>query len=109
MSVNPDFLNMLNCVVGLAAKTTRDEYGNPAIGASTNYPARVNKKARLLALPGGGGEQVVSSGEVWLAYSGSISTSDLLTLPNGDQPLILSIDQPYDETGAIYYTKVFFK
>lgn len=83
----------------------RGDYGKPVYGSARDYQARVTFRTRRVVNTGG--EEVVSRGEAWLATVEPISAQDRVILPDGSEPLILSIDQVADEDGPLY-TKFYF-
>lgn len=103
-----DFLDLMNNTVQVEPQTGYDGYANRQYGTAVEYRARVSYGRRTAPSPGGG-EQLVASGTVWLAGSVPVTPEDRLTLPTGQQPEILSVERPTDETGEVHHTKVTFK
>jgi hypothetical protein len=109
MSVE-DFYDLLPSTVVLEPCIGHGTYGEELYGTPVEgLRARVSYSQKLVPLPGGTGEQVVSRGTVWVAYTGEVKANDRLTLPDGSTPEILLVDQPGDETGIRHHTKITFR
>lgn len=101
-----DFSDMLADTVRLKKKSGTDGYGKPSYGTPDTYKARVVYKQRLVrtAL----GEEVVATGNVLIEGTPVINSDDLLELPDGSTPIILTTSRTPDEKGA-HHTRVYFR
>jgi hypothetical protein len=92
-----DLLELLTQTVTVETVTSRDGYGKPVYGTARTYRARVVGKTRLVR--DANGVERVSSETVY-ADSTDLMPTDRITLPDGSQPLILSVGSYPDERGA---------
>ena len=106
MTWEADFDDLMKSTVTVQHFTGYDNYGASAFGAAVSYKARiVYEPKRVLAQ---NGQEAISSVQVWISgsTSPSMNVKDQITLPNGTQPVILRLDQVYDESGTEHHTKV---
>lgn len=54
------------------------------------------------------GEEATSQSNLLLDGEVAVDARDRFTLPSGDQPPVLAVEQHPDETGAISHTRVLF-
>ena len=100
-----DWLDLMPAQVVVQRLLGHDSYSRPTYASPANYDARVTYKQRRIT--NAQGEEVVSRGEAWLATIDPITARDLITLPDGSNPLILEADLVSDEVGPLY-TKFYF-
>jgi hypothetical protein len=92
--------------VSIASATTEyDSYGNPIPNAAVNVTALVQYNTR--AAIDREGKQKVSSCQILLTGASTISIDDKITLPDGSQPIIISIEKTVDFDGNTEYVKVY--
>ena len=100
-----DWLDLMPDTVVVQSFAGRDQYGVGSYGSPNGFEARVTYRNRSVTTASG--EEVVARGEAWLATVEHITPQDKITLSDGTNPLILSVDRISDETGPLY-TKIFF-
>lgn len=81
-------------------RTGLDEYSRPTYGSATTVRCRVVNRPRMTRDVNG--QEVVSSTTVYCDGNPGIGPEDRITLPSGDQPLILRVNSYPDETGQVY-------
>ena len=102
-----DFLGEMPATVSFAHVSGRDGYGKATFAAAEYYRARVVYKA-IRTSNMFTGQDAVASGEVWLA--GTVTPTDmddLITLPDGTSPKIVSWEMLPDENGS-HHSKIRF-
>lgn len=83
-----------------------DAYGNPSTGTATTYSAMLVSKPRLVR--DRAGDQVVSNCQIILPGSANIDPESKVTLPDGTQPRIISINRTPDfDTNTFVCTEVY--
>jgi hypothetical protein len=92
-----DLLELLTQTITIESVASRDGYGKPAYGPARTYRARVVGKIRMVR--DANGEERVSSATVHVDATDIVPT-DRITLPDGSQPLVLSVGSYPDERGA---------
>ncbi len=104
---------VLNQTVTIEPINSVDASGDPSYNAGVQYKAMVQRRVKIVRTFRGqdiGGSEAVSTCSVLM--DGSVSASldrfgrDRITLPDGTQPLILSIEDGIDDTGATIYVEV---
>lgn len=100
-----DFLDLMPTTFKVYAFLGRDTYGAATFSTSFNS-YRGHKNDRQHFIRAATGEQVVSSGEIWLATADTIAVNDKVVLPDGSTPLILAVNGADDETGGTLFTKL---
>ena len=85
--------------------TTWDSYGNPVVSTGTNHTGIVQKTIKQVR--GRDGTQKIATGEIILHSTYAVGYDDTITLPTGEQPVILAIETPVDFDGNIAYYRVF--
>ncbi len=93
----------------------RDDFGAPIWGDGKTYKGRRSFKYSRVASyergTKGQGAEVISESQIWLLGTNiNIKYEDLVYVDTDDQtklPPILSIQQPADETGNSFFTKVY--
>jgi hypothetical protein len=105
--IEPEFAEMMTETVTVAAVASKDAYGKRTLGASTTITGRlVFEVTERLDTQG---RQVVETGRVicYGAYP-NVTTDDVLTLPDGSQPSIVSVDTVKDVGGVDHHTVIRF-
>lgn len=107
MTWETDFDDLMKSTVTVKHFTGYDNYGASAFGTAASYNARiVYEPKRILAQ---NGQEAVSSVQVWISGSvpPAMNVKDQITLPDGTKPVIMRLDQVYDESGTEHHTKVY--
>lgn len=99
-----DFLEFLQQTVIIEPWTGQNVYAEATYGPGANYSARVQQKVKMIR--NAQGQEVVSTAQVYLDGSVSVTTEDRITLSDGTQPLIQAVTSPPDETGAVHHKVV---
>lgn len=91
--------------------TGRDNYGKPTYGAAVSYNCHmIYKNQRVAAFSRaikGEGADMISTAQAIIMGTPAVKYDDRITLPDGAQPVILSVERHADETGDVY-VKVLF-
>jgi hypothetical protein len=97
---------MLTDTVTVAPHQADNEYGVPTFGPGVDLPARVVRKRKQVLTAAG--EQAVSESIAYVAPgSVVIEERDRVTLPDGRQPEILSLEDFKDDDGEHVVTIYF--
>ena len=105
--LEPELLELLESTVLLAApQGTRTVDGQTAYAANVGYRAHVEPTSKRLLTEAG--ETIAATGRVLLddAYP-TLTQQHRLTLPSGQQPVLLSVETTYDPSGP-YQTVLYF-
>jgi hypothetical protein len=100
-----DWSDLFPFTVYHAEFASRDAYGEKNYGSEAGYSARIINKQKLVR--GADGQNVLSSGQVWLLGAPAIDVEDKITLPDNSTPPILATERFSDENGW-HHTKVYF-
>lgn len=73
---------------------TYDDYGNPVYSAAEVIPARIFKKNKITRNIEG--KEVVSTTQIYI--ESTATTKDRITLPTGEQPLVINVESQDDYT-----------
>jgi hypothetical protein len=87
------------------ATSSFDAEGNPVLSTSSANTALIiqqNKVVRAID-----GQEKVSSCQIFFAGNSTIGYNDTITLPDGSQPVILSIEYMPDFDGVNEYVRVY--
>lgn len=87
------------------ATTAWDDYGNPILSTSTTITALVQYNTRKVITSQG--EEKVSNCQILVTAASTIAIDDVLTLPDGSTPRILTIEKTVDFDGNTEYLKVY--
>lgn len=87
--------------------TGRDQYGAPTYGTATTYSCRISQRFTRVRSISDTGQSVLSSHQVWVNGTFVPSYDDRFTFPNGETPMLLTYEIPYDENGA-HHLKLYF-
>ncbi len=112
----PDLVEMLQQTLTIEPFAGESPTGaitwGPAVTYAPSLPtngARVTFRPKRIRTPLG--EELVARAEVWLDAPGgvfpTITERDRVTLDDGSQPPMLSIDKVVDETGVPEYVKLY--
>jgi len=104
MALEQDFLTWFNQTVTIEPFTGVNAYGEPQYGAAADYQAYVQYKTKLVR--NAAGQETVSTAQVYLDGSVNVGIQDRIALPDGSQPVILSIEALPDETGSTHHKVV---
>ncbi|MBW2561268.1 MAG: hypothetical protein JRE40_10505 [Deltaproteobacteria bacterium] len=104
MPLEQGFLEWFNQTVTIEPFTGVNVNGEPQYGAAVQYSAFVQRRTRLVR--DRAGQEVVSTAQVYLDGSVDVGIQDRITLPDGSQPVILSIEVLPDETGSTHHKVV---
>ncbi|MFG5121797.1 hypothetical protein [Methylorubrum sp. POS3] len=100
-----DLQDLFSSTVQHAAAVGYTRQGSATYGTPKPYRARVLYRARLVR--DARGNSVVARGEAWIAGTPSVGLDDALTLPDGSNPPILTVELLMDEAGPSH-VHVFF-
>lgn len=106
MTIAGDMAELCPHTVTHAPLASRDGFGAPTYGAGTAYAARLVRKQRVVRTPSG--DEVVATGELWIAGTPTVGADDRITLPDATTPDILAVETYPDEAGTAF-VKVFFR
>jgi hypothetical protein len=81
-----------------------DEFANPTFGAESTHTVRIAHTERIVR--NRNGALVTSPTQIYFVGDPGIVVEDKITLPDGNVPLIQSIQKNTDFDGAICYTEV---
>lgn len=98
--MHPALRALLTQTVTFEPFVSRTDYGKESYGAPVSYPARVTEQLVLVRQPDG--SEKLARHKVRLDGDAVIEARGRLTLPDGSQPPILSVDRAPDETGGTY-------
>lgn len=82
----------------------RDDYGKRSFGSPVSLSARVVKKNKLVKASDG--SEVMSTTQVWIQGTPTLTPEDQIILPDGSMPIILSVETYPDDDGD-HHSKVF--
>lgn len=99
-----DFLAWFKQTVTIEPFIGVNAYAEPQYGVPVQYSAFVQRKTKLVR--DRTGREVVSTAQVYLDGTVNIGVQDRITLPDGSQPIVLSVEVLPDETGAIHHRVV---
>jgi len=106
MGFENDFLDLMPHTVLRTAYSSIDGYGKPTFSTvNSSYAARVTYKQKLVKATDG--SERISTAQVVLNCTASISVNDKFTLPDGTNRPILAIEQ-YSDSGGTHHSKIFF-
>ena len=83
-----------------------DSNGNRSYGASATYPVIVQHRSRWVTSRDRTGQ--LSKSNIQFLESVAVTEQDRITLPDGQQPQILSIEDVLDPDGIFYAPRIFF-
>jgi hypothetical protein len=83
-----------------------DANGNRSYGASATYSVIVSHKSRWVSSKDRTGQ--LSKSNIQFLESVAVTEQDRITLPDGSQPQILSVEDVLDPDGNFYAPRIFF-
>lgn len=99
MTIEAKFLDLMPSTVTIYGKSARDAYGKVSYSASgTGVRCRVQAGQRVIR--GADGIDKVEDGRIYFYGQPAVSYEDKVTLPDGSQVTILSIEEVNDEAGG---------
>ena len=98
MAFIDDLADLMTDTVTIRSLTGRDDFGAPTYDAGTEYPARVVRRHKLVRDLNG--DEVVATGEVWLAGAPTLDPDDQVELSDGTTPHVLTVERFQDEVGS---------
>lgn len=101
-----DFADCMPTDISIASFVSQDKYGERTFGAPAITKARLQYREERIAIASG--EEVVARGRVYLAALTGVQPEDMVTLPDGETPEILSVRRVNDEAGP-HHEVIFFK
>jgi hypothetical protein len=99
------FFDLMTDTVQIEPAAGRDLYGAAVFGPVASFRARIIYRSRVSRSTVA--EVNVPKGVVWLAGTPALTLDDRVTLPDGTQPTILSVEVPTDPAGP-HHTKITF-
>ena len=104
MSWDPEFDELLTQEVQRGPYTGQDEYGQPAFGDAEAVQCRIVYKPEIVRRRGSGEasgtvREIIATAKVYCRAVVGWDLRDQITLPNGDQPVILEVQNYPDEDG----------
>jgi len=98
VTIEAEFAEMMvDTVIIEPGLTTTEFYAQPSFGAPVSYRARVVRENRMVRSDTG--EEQISRTHVWIFGIAGATPKDRITLPDGTQPLIMTVDRYPDENG----------
>jgi hypothetical protein len=107
MSIDPEFAEMMTETVTIGTTTATDGYGKRTQTGTTSILCRL--VFEVTQRVDGQGKDVVETGRAicYGAYP-AVTVKDVLTLPDGSQPSIISVDTVKDLGGVDSHTVIRF-
>jgi len=103
MALDADLAALMVDEVGLEYLQSRDLYGAPTYGPKGTFACRIestNKKVYARTRTDPAYAERVAATRIYLASAPLVTVDDRVTLPDGSQPVILSVEANGDERGA---------
>lgn len=98
--LDQELVEMLAQEVTVESFVSNNEYSTPTYGPANTLSARVQSRSKKVIMADG--RELVSSAMVYLAGGSGVLVNDRITLPDGNSPVILSIERLPDEFGLFY-------
>jgi hypothetical protein len=105
MPIDPDFAEMFPHSVTIEPLAGRNVYNERTYGPAVTWKANIQGRMRLVQTANG--DERVSSNTIYIFGSPHVGVEDRITLPNGNQPQILSVATNADDKGdhhTVVYT-----
>lgn len=103
MAIDPRFLALMPSTLLVFKRSSRDKYGSPSFASTAvTYRCRVMDADHLSRTPEN--SDVVVAGKVIIFGVADITVDDKVRLPDGSEPVIVSVDQHDDEDGPHHTT-----
>ena len=105
VSMEPELAELLNQTAIIEPKTGRDKYNKLTYGTAVSKRCRATNKQVLVNLPDG----TTKVSRCYLIFDGDVvlDREDLLTLPDGTKPPILSVTKFADDDGTDHHLEVY--
>lgn len=94
----------LAATVTIAPFSSYDNYGSPTHGADATYNGRYMQMNELVRTTDG--EEVISTGQLYVDNDYSPNQLDKVTLADGSTPKILQIQESKDRDNTTFYWKL---
>lgn len=101
---------MLTDTVAIAAKSSRDDYGEPSFGSGTNYKARVSYEDKRVISKSVGhrkGEEIVTNITIMVEKAYTPNITDRITLPDSSAPGMISFKEILDQHNNTFYWELY--
>lgn len=103
MGIDPRFLDLMPSVLKVFKRSDRDMYGRPSFSSTPDeYRCRVMDKDQLTRTAEN--TDAVVAGTVIIFGVADVTLDDKVQLPDGSEPVIISVDQHTDEDGPHHTT-----
>jgi hypothetical protein len=102
VAIDPELLDLMTETITVEPFAGETGRGVRSYGSASTYQCRIVGKRRMVR--DAQGEEIVSTRTIYLGSAPGVTVRDRLTLPNGDQPMILSVASTPDEDGTYYET-----
>jgi hypothetical protein len=103
MGIDPRFLDMMPSILKVFKRSTRDKYGNPSFATvPVEYRCRVMDADHLTRTVEN--TDAVVAGKVIIFGIADVTLDDKVQLPDGSEPVLVSVDQHTDEDGSHHTT-----
>jgi len=102
MGLPQEFLDLMPLTIQVSHLASVNSYNEATYSSPVEYRARLEPTRRFLRGPEGT-EQLVSA-RLIVDAQGELVESDRVTLPDGTQPLVVSVTTEYDENGIHHQT-----
>ena len=100
-----DFSECFTSTISIAPLNSWDGYSKPTYGVPVDYSARISE--RNVKVRNAQGEDVVADGDILLESSVVVPPESQVTLPDGSNPVIISVNRAYDDNG-LHHTRLYF-
>lgn len=98
MSIEPQYRELFSETVTLYPPTALDKYGKRTWAASgVSAPAHLTAEEKLSKTADG--RDVLETGKVYLYGQYNVTTDHRIVLADGSEPIIIAVDEPYDQNG----------
>lgn len=98
MAVHPALKALMKSIVTIEPFASNDDSNQPTYSTGVAYTCRVERKPKMIWAPDG--TQQVSNVTIYFGEETGIGLRDRITLPDGTQPIIMSIARHDDELGG---------
>lgn len=102
-SIESDYLELMPDTITITPSSSVNMYGARTYGGTPTTIRGRNRNQQEL-IKDAMGREILTTGRVYCYGNPTVSIGDLLTLPDGSQPIILSIDNNVDEASLVHHT-----